>query len=143
MPDLAQLTDAPEAYYARHSRALADGDFQARAMACWGLIARGSESLPYLAQMLTSSSSDAREDAAGAYAWLARTDRVVVDALVTAIRSEADVVVRDSMATALGQLKDKRALPILAQLLRDAATDGDSRSLITAAIGRIARRRFE
>lgn len=143
MPDLARLKESPEIYYERHRRAIAEGDFQARAMASWGLIARGSASLPFLAKMLKSSSPDAREDAAGAYGWLARHDSAVVDELIAAVRSEADVVARDSMAMALGELKDKRALPVLAELLRDPTTDGDSRSLLIEAIGRIARRRFD
>jgi HEAT repeat protein len=143
MPDLERLRESPEVYYERHRQAIADGDFQARVMANWGMIARGSASLPYLATMLKSSSPDAREDAAGAYGWLAQHEPAVVNDLIDAVRSEDDVVARDSIAMALGVLKDNRALPVLAELLRDPLTDSDSRSLVIEAIGRIARRRFD
>lgn len=143
MPDLESLRESPEIYYERHRRAIADGDFEARAMASWGLIARGSASLPFLKAMLTSESPDTREDAAGAYGWLAQHEPTVVDELITAVRAEGDVTARDSMVMALGALKDKRALPVLAELLRDPLTDGDSQSLVIEALGRVARRRFD
>ena len=143
VPDLDLLREAPEAYYERHRRAIEDGDFQARVMASWGLIARGAASLPFLARMLRSPSADIREDAAGAYGWLARSEPAVVDELLLALESESDVQAQDSMICALGELKDKRALPALARMLRDDAIDGETRSLVVESLGKIARRRFD
>ena len=77
------------------------------------------------------------------YGWLAQHEPTVVDELMTADSAEDDVVARDSMVMALGALKDKRALPVLAELLRDPITDGDSQSLLIEAVGRVARRRFD
>lgn len=143
MPDLERLCESPEIYHERHQRAIADGDFEARVMASWGLIARGSASLPVLQVMLRSTSPDTREDAAGAFGWLAQQEPAIGDELLAVVRDEADVGTRDSMVMALGALKDKRALPVLAELLRDPLTDGDSESLVIEALGRVTRRRFD
>jgi len=128
VPDLDLLREAPEVYYERHRRAIEDGDFQARVIASWGLTARGAVSLPFLARMLGSPSADVREDAAGAYGWLAMNDQAVVDELLLALESEKDVQAQDSMIFALGELKDKRAVPALARMLHNEAIDGDTRS---------------
>jgi HEAT repeat protein len=47
------------------------------------------------------------------------------------------------MIEALGHLKNRRAIPYLAHVIRDVDTDGDTRWSAVEALGRIVRRRFD
>ena len=143
MPDLSRLNEAAETYWKRHRRAIEEGDFQGRVMASWGLIARGRDALPFLGLMLREGGPKAREDAAGAYAWIAEHDPSVVDELLAALEHEVDTQARDSIVVALGELRAKAAIPALARLIEAPDTDGDTRFTAIQSLGRIVRRRFD
>jgi HEAT repeat protein len=143
VPDLSRLTDAPEVYHERHRDAVERHDFQARALAQWGLIAQGARSVPYLRQMLQSTSPDVREDAAGAFGEIASRDPSVVDGLMRVLDAETDPQVIDSIIVALGQLRDKRAIGALAPIVLSPDTDGDTRHTAVQSLATIARRRFD
>ncbi len=143
MPDLRAFQEAPEVYRVLHRQAVLEGNFDKRVHASWGLIARGGESLPVLLSMLSDQSPEAREDAAGALAWLKEQSPDVVGALVSALdASEADEE-RDTILTALGALRSRDAIPALAAILRDASADEDTRYVAAEALGSIVRRRFD
>jgi HEAT repeat protein len=127
MPDLKKFRKPSAYYYELHVEAMEQHDFEKRVAAQWGLIARGKESIPYLQRMLARTVPDSREDAAGAFEWLASTGGAIVDDLLRALVAEVDDQPRDSIVLALGSLGDRRAIPALADLIRDERTDGDTR----------------
>lgn len=151
-PDLRHYRD-PLDYYVRmyelHLAAIAgrgtDADralaFQRRVHANWGLIAKGQESIPYAVRLLGHAEPVAREDGASILAELGRTDGVV-DQLIARLAVETEPGTRDVMIQALGRLKSRTALPALAAIVRDPATDDDTRWTAIDSLGRIVRRRF-
>lgn len=143
VPDLSTFTASAEDYYALHLEAVREPDFTKRVTASWGLIARGSASVPHLLRMLTSSEPDSREDAAGALAWLGSDKGSVVTELLEALEHEDDQQARDSIVIALGALRNRAAIPALAALVRDSGLDGDTRRTAVESLGRIVRRRFD
>jgi hypothetical protein len=50
---------------------------------------------------------------------------------------------RDTLLQALGQMRSKDAVPVIARLIRSDSTDGDTRTMAVEALGKIARRRFD
>jgi hypothetical protein len=144
MPDLRTFKKSSAYYYDLHLQAIReDGNFEKRVMASWGLIARGRESIPYLQQMLTSPEADSREDAAGAFAWMASDVGGIAADLIAALDVETDQQSRDSIILALGSLKSRDAIPSLGAIVRDPQTDGDTLSLAIESLGKVVRRRFD
>jgi HEAT repeat protein len=143
VPDLSQFTAPAETYYRLHQEALREHNFAKRVTASWGLIARGRQSLPYLTRMLSSRDANSREDAAGALAWLGADAGGVVRELLQALKHETGQQARDSIVLALGALKNPAAIPALAELIRSADTDGDTRRCAVESLGKIVRRRFD
>src|SRR5262245_5137739 len=115
--------------------------FKRRVHAMWGLIAKGAEAAPFALSLLERSESEAREDGASILAELGK-DNGVVDALLQSLRSETDLEPRDSMIITLGRLKSRKAIPALAEIIRDAAQDQDTRWTAVESLGSIVRRRF-
>lgn len=130
-----------EHYYRQHLEALRENNYRKRVKAQWGLIARGTDSLPYLSLMLRSRNSDSREDAAGALEWLG--ERGFVAELLTALDRETDRQARDSIVLTLGTLGDRAAIPALAALLRAPETDGDTRHCTAESLGTIVHGHFD
>jgi HEAT repeat protein len=132
-----------EAFTARDAGAIdADVWWDLRVEATWGLISRRHEAVPFALEMLRSPNPDIREDGAGILAQIGK-DQAAVDALLTSVQDESEDVPRDVMIDALGHLRDRRAIPFLAEIIRNPATDGDTRCGAVDALGRIARRRFD
>jgi len=152
-PDLRYYTDPLEYYiamYERHLDTLAgkkgvgyeiDLAFSRRVHGMWGLIAKRAAAAPYALGLLGHSVPEAREDGAAILAELGR-DEVVVDKLIESLMSETDTTAKDSIILALGRLKNKKAIPFLAALIRDAATDGDTKWAAVESLGLIVRKRF-
>ena len=143
VPDLHRFHESPNEYRRLHREALRDGDFNKRVQASWGLIARGGESMPQLMDMLADSAPEAREDAAGALAWLGAEQPDVVQALISALARATGHEERDSVILALGATRRKEAIPALESILRDANADGDTRHTAAEALGQVVRRRFD
>jgi HEAT repeat protein len=149
-PDL-RYYDEPASYYSdMHAQAMQDSRsreadsrlaFARRVHGCWGLIARGAESIPFALEMLASANSDAREDGAAVLAAVGRDD-AVVERLLNALATEPDIQARDSIIQALGGLRNRAALPALVALVENEATDGDTRWTAIEALGKVVRRRF-
>ena len=149
-PDL-RYYDEPAAFYAAmHAQAIRDSrnkeadsrqTFARRVHGCWGLIARGEDSVPFALEMLASGNSDAREDGAAVLAEVGRNETVVAR-LLDALEAEADTQARDSIVQALGGLRNKLAIPGLAAMVEDEGTDGDTRWMAVESLGKIVRRRF-
>ncbi len=53
-----------------------------------------------------------------------------------------DTTARDSTILALGRLKSKKAIPLLATVIRDANADGDTRWTAVEGLGLLVRKRF-
>ena len=149
-PDLSYYVDPPSYYAEMHARAMQDArnrevdsrlTFGRRVHACWGLIAKGSDSVPFALEMLASGNSDAREDGAAILAEVGRNDEVVAR-LIEAVEREPDTQARDSIVQALGALRNRLALPALVALVEDEATDGDTRWTAVESLGKVVRRRF-
>jgi HEAT repeat protein len=149
-PDLSYY-DEPAAYYtAMHAQAMremrsGEGDskqaFARRVHGCWGLIAKGEESVPIALQMVASGNRDAREDGAAILAEVGRSEAVVAR-LLDALQNETDAQARDSILQALGGLRNRMAIPALSVLIEDEATDGDTRWMAVEGLGKVVRRRF-
>src|SRR4051794_18064855 len=140
-----------KAWFEQHAEAFAAYDagqmgvdryWKRRVQASWGLIARGDEAIPFALEMLRSRNPDIREDGAGVLAALGQEEGVV-DELLRALQTETEDQPRDVIIEALGRLKNRRAIPQLAQIIRDSEADGDTRSDAADALGRIVRRRFD
>jgi HEAT repeat protein len=150
-PDLAGYTDSADYYVAMYQQYLdaspasrkydANLAFRRRAHATWGLIANGPAAVPHAVAMLTSKHADAREDGAAILAAVGMDDHAVGHVL-RALASETDPVARDSLIVALGAFKNRIAIPLLADLIRNEATDNDTRWTAVESLGRIVRRRF-
>jgi HEAT repeat protein len=151
--DLSEYTEPVEHYvemYEQYLAALkkrsmteaeADLAWSRRVHANYGLIARGAAAIPYALRMLSNKEPDAREDSAGILAELGQRPEVV-DHLLQALERETDQPARDSLVLALGQLRAKKAIPVLARIIRDPAADGDTRWSAVESLGLIVRRRF-
>lgn len=132
-----------EAFAAREADEInADTWWKRRVRAAHGLIRRGPEAVPFAMEMLRSRNPDIREDGAGVLAEIGRDERVL-DALLSSLEAEAHNQPRDVMIAALGRLKNRRAIPYLAGVIRDPRTDGDTRSGAVDALGQIVHRRFD
>lgn len=121
--------------------ALCAMQYSNRVNATWGMIAKGKASIRYALQMLKSADPDAREDAGGILHALGRTAEVVEE-LITALENESTLQAEDSIIIALGAMRTKAAIPVLAKLLRRSDVDGDTAWTAAEALGRIVRRRF-
>ena len=149
-PDISRYTDSAQYYVAMYQQYLdasasrnydANLEFRRRVHATWGLIAKGVEAVPHALAMLKGKDADAREDGAAILAEVGK-DSGAVEQVLEALAAEKDATARDSMVLALGALKARAAIPALAGLIRDAATDGDTRWTAVESLGRIVRRRF-
>jgi hypothetical protein len=152
-PDVRSYTDSLEYYiqmYEQHVGTLQgktgagyeiDLAFSRRVHATWGLIAKGAAAAPYALSLLGRSVHEAREDGAAILAELGR-DEAVVDKLIESLNLETDTSARDSIILALGRLKNKKAVPSLAAIIRDAAADGDTQWTAVESLGLIVRKRF-
>jgi HEAT repeat protein len=78
----------------------------------------------------------------GVLAALGRREDVVPQVLA-ALEDERDEQARDALVVALGELRDRRAIPALEALIRSPDTDGDTRFTATQSLGRLVRRRFD
>ena len=116
--------------------------FRLRVEAQWGLIACGTDAIPYALRMLTSPDAEIREDAGGILGQLGKSDEVV-EGVLAALEGETDDQARDSLVIAIGELGDPRGIPMLAKLIRSPETDGDTRFTAVQSLGRLARRRFD
>jgi HEAT repeat protein len=143
VPDLRRFRRSAQAYLDLHHQACRENDFAKRVEAQWGLIARGRDAVPILLDLLTSDDPWSREDAAAALAWLGANDPATVEALTRALRTASEDEERDSIILALGEMRSTAPVPVLAGLIRDPATDEETRGTAIEALGRIARRRFD
>jgi hypothetical protein len=67
----------------------------------------------------------------------------VVESLIASLGNEVETVARDTLIVALGQLRNPKAIPALALIIRDANADDDTRHLAADSLGQIVRRRFD
>lgn len=111
-------------------------------MASWGLIASGRDAIPFALDMLRHLKADIREHGAGVLEGLGEQSSAV-DEVLAALRTETDLQVIDTLVGALGAMRSREALPVLARMLRDPSTDGDTQWQVACSIGRIAGRRFD
>jgi hypothetical protein len=152
-PDLAGYTDPADYYIAMYQQYLdavgsaagrkydANLAFRRRAHATWGLIAKGAAAVPHALAMLKGKQADAREDGAAILAAVGKDDQVV-DHVLRALASETDPVAQDSLIIALGAFRNPIAIPVLADLIRNEATNIDTCWTAVESLGRIVRRRF-
>jgi hypothetical protein len=152
-PDLRFYRDSIEYYlalYEQHLGALAGKSgpgfetelaFQRRVHATWGLISKGRFAVPHALAMLKRPEPEAREDGGAILASLGRQEDVVGE-LVRALEQETFAEPKDSIVLALGQMRNKAAVPVLARIIRDESEDGDTRRTAVEALGRVIRRRF-
>ena len=152
-PDLRCYTDSLDYYiqmYERHLGTLQGKKgpgyeielaFSRRVNGVWGLIAKGTAAARYALSLLQRSEPEAREDGAAILAELGGDDGVV-DNLLETLRTEKDTTARDSLIAALGQIKNRRAVPVLAAIIRGESADGDTRWTAVESLGLIVRKRF-
>jgi HEAT repeat protein len=69
-------------------------------------------------------------------------DEAVVETLVSSLEGEADTTARDSLIVALGELRNRKAVPALASIVKNIDDDGETRHLAACSLGRIVRKRF-
>lgn len=126
--------------YHWHARQ-AGNAYSNRVVATWGMIARGSEAVPYALAMLKSGNPDVREDGAGVLMGIGSRPGVVEE-LLNALDRETEAQSCDSIVLALGAMRDRRAIPSLARIIRQPDADGDTRWGAIESLERIVRRKF-
>jgi hypothetical protein len=119
-------------------------------LAVWGMIAKGAESVPNGLELLRRDEPDARADGASVLGAVGRQESIVDEVIAAAealwLVSNPDretLEAVDSMIIALAQLRNRRAIPLLARIIRSGATDGDTRWTAAEALGTIVRRKFK
>jgi hypothetical protein len=124
------------------ARALA---YRKGVLAQWGLIAKGPrEALPYVRQLLAHTEPEARSAAAGVMEAWAGHDSPFVSDLLAAADVETDAEAFATLISALARARTRRALPLLARILRDPRSrNGDVHWAVVEALGEIAGQRFE
>jgi hypothetical protein len=155
----------PVEYYAEMHRtavslfdnSAAPGDAQliggCRVHAEWGLIYAGAAAVPYALRMLQSKIPEARADGAAILAALGDNEQTF-DSLLQAFEKDyryhvngaiekESVQALESIIEALGRLRNKKAIPALAKVVRNSAIDGDTRWTAMENLGRLARHRFD
>jgi hypothetical protein len=144
----------PAAYYAEMLRtavslydsSASKGDasliYACQVHAEWGLIYSGAAAIPFAIEMLKSPVPEGREVAAGVLGALGKNEGVV-ETLLEALANERETVTGDSLVLAVGQLRNRKAIPALASIIRDANADGDTRHLAADSLGQIVKRRFD
>jgi hypothetical protein len=152
-PDLRYYTDPLDYYIAMYEQHLATLEgkkgvgyeielaFSRRVHGMWGLIGKGAAAARYALSLLGRSAPEAREDGAAILAELGRNE-AVVDTLIESLSAETATTARNSIILALGRLKNKKAIPSLAAIIRAAATDGDTKWTAVESLGLIVRKRF-
>jgi hypothetical protein len=153
-PDISRYTDSVEYYVELYGKFLASlrGDWpwvdqesglphRSRVHAIWGLIAKGPAAVPFALKLLGHAEPDAREDGAEILGTVGKDEAVVTEVL-TRLGAETDVVARDTMILTLGRLRSRRAVPVLAAIIRDDTADGDTRWTAVESLGKIVRKRF-
>ena len=148
-PDLSYYTE-PAAYYAdminqslraTHVRGYdAKLEFARLVHGSWGLIAKGADAIPYAVELLRSTEAQGREQGAAVLARVGKDE--VVSQLLTTLASEKDRQTMDGIVIALGAIRNRKAIPALAELIENEATDGDTRWTAVESLGQIVRRRF-
>jgi hypothetical protein len=113
--------------------------------ATWGLIARGADAVPFAVRLVCSSDRDHREAAAGVFCGLRDPDRLpeIVSQIHTAIDSEHDQSVLDTLLAALGKLQSRSSIPTLARFVLDESIDGDTRHTAATSLSQIVRKKFQ
>jgi hypothetical protein len=152
--DLSRYNDSIEYYvemYERFITSLHGGwpwaiyetslPWNSRVHATWGLIAKGAAAVPFALKLLEYAEPDAREDGATILGAIGKDESVVTELLVR-LSVETDTTTRDSLISALGELRNRRAIPTLAVIIRDETADGDTRWTAVESLGKIVRRRF-
>ena len=153
-PELAHYTDSVEYYAELYEKFLAflrrewpwvtqetSLPFSSRVHATWGLIAKGGAAVPYALKLLRHSEPDARADGAMILGAVGKDESVVVEILAR-LAVESDTVARDSLISTLGAMRSRRAIPVLAAIIRDETDDGDTRFTAVESLGRVVGRRF-
>lgn len=111
----------------------------------WGLIARGPASIPYAVKLVRSSDRDHREAATNVFCGLRNPERLpeIVSEIVAALESEDDRLVIDCLLGALGHLRSREAVPILARFILHSTEDHDTRFEAAMSLGKIVNVRFD
>jgi hypothetical protein len=115
--------------------------FKRRVHAMWGLIAKGVEAIPYALTLLGRPEAEAREDAAAILEMVGK-ENVVVDEVLRTLTTEMDTTVKDSLIITVGRFKSRKAIPLLAKIIRDQVEDPDTRWTAVESLGLFVRRRF-
>jgi hypothetical protein len=112
--------------------------------ASWGLIARGSDAIPFAVQLLRSNDRDQREAAANVFAGLRQPERLasILPQIHRVLESERDRLVIDSLLSVLGTLRSRGSIPTIARFVLDEAEDPDTRDTAAASLGQIVRKTF-
>jgi hypothetical protein len=116
--------------------------YECRVHAEWGLIYSGAAAIPFAIDMLKSRVAEAREAGAGILGAIGKDERVV-QSLLESLGGEVEAVTRDSIILALGQLRNRKAIPALASIIKDANADGNTRHTAADSLGSIVKRRFD
>jgi hypothetical protein len=134
----ASMTKIAEAEFSDGRANLA---FRQRVHATWGLLAKGSEAIPFLLTLVGRKDSDAREDASFLLGELKRTDGIA-DVLLAQLNNEKDLVAQSAMIQALGKLRYQPAAQAMARLILSDDVDSDIRLDAADSLGRIVKIAF-
>jgi HEAT repeat protein len=160
-PDLSYLTESAQFYYdlicdsAPHlkdkpravtweEKLIAGTAYGRMVNASWGLIARGAESIPFAIRLVRSKDRDEKEMGANVFCGFQMGERApeVLQHVIAALEHETDRLVIDSLIGALGHLRSRDAIPVLAKFIRNDQEDGDTRWEAAVSLGKIVHKRF-
>ena len=152
-PDLSYYTESAQYYYdliVESSPFMDDPQMSSVANnrivnAGWGLIAKGAEAVPFAIQLVRSKNRDHREAAADVFCGLRDPQRLpdILEHVHATLEHETDQLVLDSLLGALGALRSRDSIPMLARYINDDSVDPDTRDNAACSLGLIVRKRFD
>jgi hypothetical protein len=112
-----------------------------RARVKLAIASKGSESLPFVLEMLRSTDSEESQDAKDVLS-LMGGDTQVTDSLIDSIASATDLDTVTALVTALGATRNTRSVPYLARILRAPGIDEATLKAAVASLGQLINRQL-
>lgn len=113
-----------------------------RILATYAIGTKGFEALPFAIVLLQDKEPEFREDGSSILMSLGK-DETILETIKKAIEHETDLTVLSGFISALPKVGGKKAISILAPIIRNPDADSDIQWEAMYSLGKIVRKRFE
>ena len=152
-PDLTYYIESAQFYYElivesapeMDDPQLSSRDYNRIVHASWGMIAQGADAVPFAIKLVRSSNRDQREAAGNVFCGLRDPARLpdILSQIHATLANETDQLVLDTLLGALGSLRSRESIPVLAPYILNESVDPDTRDNAACSLGQIVRKRFD